>query len=256
MESSSNRLTTVMRKLDSFYKQSKIPHLLFHGSHGTGKKTLVFDFIHRIYHHDKQKVKENVMVVNCTHSKGIKFIRDDVKFFAKTNIKQTATDNIQFKIILLLNAEYLTQDAQSALRRCIELFSHTTRFFLVVKDKNKLLQPILSRFCEVYIPERDPETGERVNLYMRPRVQDVEQHEWLARILGTLSTRRTSDLVNLAHEIVQRGLHSRDVLQHCGVSQSNLCWYEKYRLEYRCETMLIFWLLVRMATTSMAREKG
>jgi DNA polymerase III delta prime subunit len=57
-----------------------------------------------------------------------------------------------FKSIVLLNADKLTIDAQSALRRCIELFCHSTRFFIVVEDKNKLLKPILSRFCEIYVP--------------------------------------------------------------------------------------------------------
>ena len=47
----------------------------------------------------------------------------------------------------LKHADKLTIDAQSALRRCIELFSHTTRFFIIVEDKNKLLKPIISRFC-------------------------------------------------------------------------------------------------------------
>ena len=47
----------------------------------------------------------------------------------------------------------MTIDAQSALRRCIELFSHSTRFFIVVDDKYKLLRPILSRFCEIFIPQ-------------------------------------------------------------------------------------------------------
>ena len=61
----------------------------------------------------------------------------------------------------MFNCDKLTIDAQSALRRCIELFSHNTRFFLTVEDKNKLLRPILSRFCEIYIPE--PENI--INLY-------------------------------------------------------------------------------------------
>jgi DNA polymerase III delta prime subunit len=43
-------------------------------------------------------------------------------------------------------------DAQSALRRCIELYNHNTRFFIVVENKYKLLKPILSRFCEIYVP--------------------------------------------------------------------------------------------------------
>ena len=71
------------------------------------------------------------MYVNCAHSKGIRFIRDDLKFFAKTNIQK---DGSLFKSIILFNADNLTTDAQSALRRCIEKFSHTTRFFILVEN--------------------------------------------------------------------------------------------------------------------------
>jgi replication factor C small subunit len=53
----------------------------------------------------------------------------------------------------LSNADKLTTDAQSALRRCIELFSHSTRFFIIVEDKYKLLKPILSRLCEIFVDE-------------------------------------------------------------------------------------------------------
>ena len=85
-------------------------------------------------------------------------------FFAKTNVQFNS--GIWFKTIVLLNADHLTMDAQSALRRCIELFSHNTRFFIIVENKHKLLNPILSRFCEIYVPEYiDPSTGKRLNLH-------------------------------------------------------------------------------------------
>ena len=84
--------------------------------------------------------------MDCARGKGIKFIRDELKFFAKTNIHYSENKHL-FKSIILYNADKLTIDAQSALRRCIELFSHTTRFILVVEDKFKLLNPIISRFC-------------------------------------------------------------------------------------------------------------
>ena len=92
------------------------------------------------------------MFVNCAHGKGIKFIRDELKYFAKANMQ--CNDNNMFKSIVLMNADELTIDAQSALRRCIELFSHNTRFFIIVENKYKLLNPILSRFCEIYIPDK------------------------------------------------------------------------------------------------------
>ena len=75
------------------------------------------------------------MYVNCSHGKGIKFIREELKYFAKSQINSNGGDN--FKSILLINADKLTFDAQSAIRRCIELFSYNTRFFIVVEDKYK-----------------------------------------------------------------------------------------------------------------------
>ena len=143
--------THIYEKLDYFYKMHRIPNIIFHGITGSGKRTIVNDFINKIYDNNKEKIKDFVMSVNCAHGKGIKFIRDELKFFAKTHINSNGGDI--FKCIILLNGDKLTMDAQSALRRCIEQFSHTTRFFIIVEDKYKLLKPILSRFCEIHIPE-------------------------------------------------------------------------------------------------------
>lgn len=139
--------TEIYDKLKYFVNIKKIPNIIFHGHSGSGKRTLVNNFIKIIYDNDKELIKSYVMYVNCAHGKGIKFIREELKFFAKTH-----TNSGQFKSIILSNADKLTIDGQSALRRCIELFSHTTRFFIIVEDKYKLLKPILSRFCEIYVP--------------------------------------------------------------------------------------------------------
>ena len=137
-------------KLEFFINENKIPHIIFYGPSGSGKRTILNKFINDIYDSDKQKINQYVMHVNCAHSKGIRFIRDELKFFAKTNIHNK--NNNLFKSIVLFNADQLTMDAQSALRRCIEQFSHTTRFFILVENENRLLKPILSRFCNIYIP--------------------------------------------------------------------------------------------------------
>jgi DNA polymerase III delta prime subunit len=149
----------IKNKLRYFYEIHKIPNILFNGSSGSGKSYIVTEFINLIYDGDKEKIKNFSMFVNCSHGKGIKFIRDELKMFAKSHINSNGGNT--FKSIILFNCDKLTIDAQSALRRCIELFSHNTRFFLTVEDKNKLLRPILSRFCEIYIPE--PENI--INLY-------------------------------------------------------------------------------------------
>lgn len=141
----------IKSKLKSFITNNRTPNIIFHGPHGSGKKTILHEFLNNIYDHQSEIFHNFVLTVNCAHGKGIKFIREDLKFFAKTNILLPGTS--YFKSVVLLNADKLTIDAQSALRRCIEQFSYSTRFFIIVVDKYKLLRPILSRFCEIYIAE-------------------------------------------------------------------------------------------------------
>ena len=130
---------SIKEKLNYFNKIQKIPNIIFHGSSGCGKKTIVNNFINQIYNGDKEKIRSFVMYVNCAHGKGIKFIREDLKFFAKTHINSN-NGNI-FKSIILLNADKLTSDAQSALRRCIEIFSYNTRF-IILQISLKLIHTI------------------------------------------------------------------------------------------------------------------
>ena len=145
----SNNHDHIHAKLDYFIASKKIPNIIFHGASGSGKRTMLNTFLEKIYENDREKMKKHIMCVECSHGKGIKFIREDLKFFAKSHIQSNHGAN--FKSIVLLNADSLTIDAQSALRRCIELFSHNTRFFIAVENKERLLNPILSRFCEIYV---------------------------------------------------------------------------------------------------------
>ena len=76
----------IKEKLDCFYTLQKIPNIIFHGPSGSGKRTIVNEFIYKIYDNDREKIKSFVMYVNCSHGKGIKFIREELKLFAKTHI--------------------------------------------------------------------------------------------------------------------------------------------------------------------------
>jgi len=254
----------IQEKLDFFYKSNKIPHIIFHGSSGTGKRSIVYNFINKIYKNDKDKIKTNVMFVNCAHGKGIKFIREELKFFAKTNIRQInnekENDGVLFKTIILLNADYLTIDAQSALRRCIELFSHNTRFFIIVENKNKLLNPILSRFCEIYVPEYiDQETNKILNLhqYNLEKIYDIkntkkEKIKWIDLLISTNENlNNISNLVILCTQIYEKGCSCLDIIQWIEEStkwldeeKANifLC-FQKIKSEFRCEKLLIFFIL-------------
>ena len=170
----------IHNKLDVFIKNRKIPNIIFYGPHGSGKTYILNRFIHAVYGGDKTAMRNYVMRANCAHGKGIRFIREELKFFAKTNIDMK--EGAIFKSVILTNADKLTIDAQSALRRCIELFSSSTRFFIVVENKDSLLKPILSRFCDIYIPPPVitslENADEDADEYEAPRI--INLHSYLA----------------------------------------------------------------------------
>lgn len=207
----------IKEKLKYFHDIHKIPNILFHGPSGSGKRTIVNEFIHKIYDNNKDKIKSFVMYVNCSHGKGIKFIREELKFFAKTHIN--SNDGNNFKSIILLNADKLTTDAQSALRRCIELFSHNTRFFIVAEDKYTLMKPILSRFCEIYIHEPIV-NGEAINLYkyninetFRLKMLKVHKHCALSKeLLKIKKNTKLEELMKICTKLYEKGYSALDVL--------------------------------------------
>ena len=215
---------SITEKLNFFLKTEKIPNIIFHGPSGSGKRTIVHKFVSDIYHNNKELMKAYVMNVNCAHGKGIKFVREDLKFFAKTHINIKGSGH--FKTVILSNADNLTTDAQSALRRCIELFCHTTRFFIIVEDKYKLLKPILSRLCEIFVSE-PMKDGKRLNLHklsiqktFGPQV-DKKKANWLKNTLNGLHASVASDnkidyctLLDLSDKLYEKGYSGLDLMEY------------------------------------------
>lgn len=239
-------------KLDSFLKNERIPHIIFYGPPGSGKKTILSRFLKAIYGNEA-KMYSNVMFVNCAHSKGIKFIREELKFFAKTNTQLNT--GIQFKSIVLLNAEHLTVDAQSAMRRCIEQFSTNTRFFIVITNKNKLLIPILSRFCEIYVPSSVDAEGNEVNLHNPQRIMDADfrlhRQEMLKNMMEKIEENHL-DMVNVSSELYENAFSAVDIMEW--MKQQNDRWtsfekanigmcFMKAKSEFRCEKLLMLFML-------------
>jgi GTPase SAR1 family protein len=258
---------SIKEKLEYFHSNHKIPNILFHGASGSGKRTIVHNFINLIYDNNKHKIKDFVMYVNCAHGKGIKFIRDDLKFFAKTHINSNGGDI--FKSIIMLNADKLTIDAQSALRRCIELFSHNTRFFIIVEDKYKLLKPVLSRFCEIYIP--DPvHLGRQINLHKYNIDQlfkkNAQTTDWLKKTIladtqpncdpvDSATTDKLSIILrDLSAKIYEKGYSALDIMALIEqptflpdldlVKRYELLFaFNKIKKEFRNEKLLIMFVL-------------
>ncbi len=239
---------SIIDKLEYFIDNNKIPHIVFHGPYGTGKRTILNYFLERIYNNNKH-IKKYVMYVDCAHGKGIRFFRDQLKFFAKTNIQHK--NNTMFKSIILFNADKLTTDAQSALRRCIERFSHNTRFFIIAENKKLLLNPILSRFCSIYIPT--PKINNNyINFYnilfdtynnkdylkkevkLKKYLKDTSKYETLSKCM------ETSVL------LYNKGYSCLDLMNYISKNKNNdleLLYFDKIRKQIRNEEMLIFYVL-------------
>ena len=244
---------SIYDKLNHFNKTNKIPHIIFHGVSGSGKRTIVNNFLNTIYDNDKSRMKSNIMIVNCAHRKGIKFIREELKFFAKANIH--SNNGRLFKTIVLINADNLTIDAQSALRRCIEQFSFNTRFFIIIENKHKLLKPILSRFCEIYVPEYMD--GNKIcNLHVISKNVNYKIHYtennnmWLNEQIKTCVNNDIShkNLIQLCERIYENGLSCLDVIEWVKETtlidnslKTKVCMYfDTIHKEYRFEKILMF----------------
>ena len=243
----------INERLNSFLQDGKIPNLIFHGPSGSGKKTIVKNFIDNIYNNDKASIKENIMYVNCAHGKGIKFVREELKLFAKTHIN--FQNNINFKSVILLNADKLTMDAQSALRRCIELFSCSTRFFIIVEDKYKLLKPILSRFCEIYVP-LPIINNKKVNLHINNKkyknTYENTREQWLTKYMKNIKIDNYTDIINASTLLYQKAYSGLDIINYYDNKYDNDDYVKKYqfilalnkvKLEINNEQLLIMFIL-------------
>jgi len=267
---------SVLQRLSYFIQTRKIPHLLFHGNSGTGKRTIVNQFIREIYQNDQKQIESNVMYVNCAHEKGIQFIRGEIKTFARINVQNSplplSTTNTpyyhnqqeMFKIIVLQNADKLTIDAQSALRRSIEIYSHNTRFFIIVENIQKIMNPILSRFCEIYIPDRMDTEGNVIPLhhfyqYFNPSATVViptapgntKFQQELSPIPNLMANPRTTpqQWMELCSHFYERGISAYDLVSYGPqilLPSLHSQWemeFQKVKSEFRCEKLLMFYLI-------------
>ena len=222
------------QKLEAYLTNGCVPNILFYGESGSGKNTLVRWFIDRIYAGNKEHKQRYVMHVNCAYGKGIKFIRDCIKYFAKTNINLEG----MFKIVVLGNADKLTGDAQSALRRCIEQFSFSTRFFIVTSERHRLLKPIISRFSELYVPIR-------ANLHARAVPVDDARKDAFRGYMQDLSDLNdlTERLYRAAFSAVDLAVFVEEGDLDAKAKYRWLMYYAKVRSEYRHERFLLYTML-------------
>ena len=134
----------VVGSINSMLKnQSELPHLLFSGSAGVGKTTAALCLSSEIL---REHWRTYTLELNASDERGINMVRERVKKFSRFAGLDT---EIPFKIIILDEADEMTSDAQTALRRIIEDTSKICRFILIANNLSKIIAPIQSR-CVVF----------------------------------------------------------------------------------------------------------
>jgi len=152
---------TVKARIADCIASNDIPHFLFAGTAGTGKTTLAKLIVNNI--------KCDYLYINASDENGIDMIREKVKGFASTSTFQP------LKVVILDEADFLTQPAQAALRNLIEEYSITTRFILTCNYIERLIEPLQSR-CEIHLL-KPPSKGD-VARHVCTNILEVEGIEY------------------------------------------------------------------------------
>jgi len=131
--------TEIVGSLEALIKDpTDMPHLMFSGSAGVGKTTTALCISRQIL---GEYAKDNTLELNASDERGIGMVREKVKKFSRF----AGMAEVPFKIIILDEADEMTSDAQTALRRIIEDTAKICRFIFIANNISKIIDPIQSR---------------------------------------------------------------------------------------------------------------
>ncbi|KAI1327636.1 P-loop containing nucleoside triphosphate hydrolase protein [Xylariaceae sp. FL0255] len=139
----------ILATINKFVDSNRLPHLLLYGPPGTGKTSTILALARRIY--GQENLRQMVLELNASDDRGIDVVREQIKTFASTKQIFTMGNSSRpggiagFKLIILDEADAMTNTAQMALRRIMEKYTANTRFCIIANYTHKLSPALLSR---------------------------------------------------------------------------------------------------------------
>jgi len=155
---------------------SALPHLMFYGPPGAGKKTRVMALLRSIYGAGAERLRldkrtfttptkksvdihmisSNYHIELCPGDAGLNdryVVQDVIKEMAQSkSIVGSSSKSIEYKIVVLVEVDRLTRQAQAALRRTMEKYSSSCRIILICNNPSKVIDPVRSRCLGIRVP--------------------------------------------------------------------------------------------------------
>jgi len=165
-------------------KKDELPHLLFAGPPGSGKTTTALVLAKELL---GELASDYVLSLNASDERGIDAVRERVKTFASYSDRR---EGVPFRLVILDEADEMTHDAQTALRRIMEETSRYTRFVLICNYSSNLIEPIQSR-CAIFRFKRigDEEVTARLK-----KIAKAEEVKVTEKVLEAISAAVDGDL--------------------------------------------------------------
>lgn len=129
----------IIKTINKFIDENLLPHLLFYGPPGTGKTSTILACARKLY--TSAQFNSMVLEMNASDDRGINIVRGQILSFASTGTMYKSG----FKLIILDEADAMTNDAQNALRRIIEKYTDNVRFCIICNYLSKIIPALQSR---------------------------------------------------------------------------------------------------------------